>query len=193
STDRSTDALTTRPRTTVESPRGRVECSVHSSAEGEEATLGGRTKVLCSRRIPSSSNSPISGGYGVPLALTRSWSDSGARFTTNSPVASTLTRESLRPTDVNCTIGGSTQEMVKNECGAKLSTPSAEVVEIQAMGRGRIRAVIRLLGVETPSFRAGRKRLSPSRQELTKNLLGCEAWPGARCGGRAGTASNTPV
>src|SRR5699024_12402462 len=44
----------------------------------------------------------------------------------------------------------------------------------------RIRCFIRLLGVETPSFRAGRKRLSPSRQELTKNLLGCEAWPGAR-------------
>ncbi len=44
--------------------------------------------------------------------------------------------ESLRPIDVNCTIGGSAQETVKNECGARLSTPAAERVETQAIGRG---------------------------------------------------------
>ena len=33
-------------------------------------------------------------------------------------------------------MGGTTEEMVKNECGAKLSTPLAERVETQAIGRG---------------------------------------------------------
>jgi hypothetical protein len=37
---------------------------------------------------------------------------------------------------VNCTTGGCTDEMVKNECGARLSTPSALRVLTQAIGRG---------------------------------------------------------
>jgi hypothetical protein len=32
----------------------------------------------------------------------------------------------LAPTEVNCTTGGSTELIVKNECGARLSTPSAD-------------------------------------------------------------------
>ena len=40
------------------------------------------------------------------------------------------------PTLVNWTIGGSTHETVKNECGARLSTPAAERVDTQAIGRG---------------------------------------------------------
>ncbi|BBE24208.1 hypothetical protein MN0502_30910 [Arthrobacter sp. MN05-02] len=58
------------------------------------------------------------------------------KLTTNSPVASMLRTESSRPTDVNWTIGGFTEAMVKNECGARLSTPSTEVEETHAMGRG---------------------------------------------------------
>ncbi len=56
--------------------------------------------------------------------------------TTNSPVARALRRLSFSPTDVNCTTGGCTQEIVKNECGARLSTPSALRVDTHAMGRG---------------------------------------------------------
>ena len=44
--------------------------------------------------------------------------------------------ESLRPTEVNWMIGGFTEAIVKNEWGARLSTPSADVDEIHAMGRG---------------------------------------------------------
>ena len=56
--------------------------------------------------------------------------------TTNSPVSTALRSESLVPTEVNCTTGGSTELTVKNECGARLSTPAAERVDTQAMGRG---------------------------------------------------------
>ena len=61
--------------------------------------------------------------------------------TTNSPVASTLRSVSLRPTEVNCTMGGATQATVKNEWGARLSPPSPSTVDTQAIGRGRIVAV----------------------------------------------------
>ena len=72
----------------------------------------------------------------MPVALTCSNSCSGARHTTNSPVASTLRSESFFPTLVNCTIGGSTHETVKNECGARFTTPSADSDDTQAIGRG---------------------------------------------------------
>jgi hypothetical protein len=42
----------------------------------------------------------------------------------------------LRPTEVNCTIGGSTEDTVKKECGARLSTPSGEREETHAIGLG---------------------------------------------------------
>jgi hypothetical protein len=58
------------------------------------------------------------------------------RLIVNSPVASTLFNESLRPTEVNATTGGSTQATVKNECGARLCTPSGDVLHTQAIGRG---------------------------------------------------------
>ena len=63
-------------------------------------------------------------------------SGSGARLMTNSPVAVAFASESLRPIDVNWTTAGSAQATVKNECGARLSTPSADLVDTQAIGRG---------------------------------------------------------
>ena len=72
----------------------------------------------------------------MPVRLTCSTSSSGHRLTTNSPVATALRSESLVPTEVNCTTGGDTEEIVKNECGARLSTPSALRVVTQAIGRG---------------------------------------------------------
>ena len=54
--------------------------------------------------------------------------------------AGTAERVTLRfvaaPTDVNWTTPGLTPATVKNECGARLSTPSADRVETQAIGRG---------------------------------------------------------
>jgi hypothetical protein len=63
-------------------------------------------------------------------------SASGARLTVKSPVASTLFSESLRPTDVNWTTGGSTQATVKKLCGARLGSPSTAREQTHAMGRG---------------------------------------------------------
>ena len=116
---------------------------MHSRATGDSATREGRTCRLASRLSPTASNSLVPGGKAVPVAFTCSNRFSGARLTTNSRVASTLRRESLRPTEVNWTIGGSVQATVKNECGAKLSTPASDTVETHAMGRGTTTAVSR--------------------------------------------------
>ena len=75
--------------------------------------------------------------------MTASKRRSGVTLTTNSPVASMLRRVSLRPTDVNVSIAGSVLATVKNECGARLSTPPAERVLTHAIGRGTTDAVIR--------------------------------------------------
>jgi hypothetical protein len=48
----------------------------------------------------------------VPVALICSNSASGVRLIVNSPVASALRSESLRPTEVNWTTGGFTQATV---------------------------------------------------------------------------------
>jgi len=57
----------------------------------------------------------------------------------------------LRPTDVKHTIGGEAHATLKKECGARLPTPSAEIVVIHAMGRGTINDVIRLYGLTSGS------------------------------------------
>lgn len=120
----------------------RVEWSRHSSATGEAATRGGATSSEGSRSMPTASNSSTSAGKSTALALICSRSGSGARLTTNSPVASMLRSESLRPTEVNWTIGGSVQATVKKECGARFAmVPSAARVDTQAMGRGTTTAV----------------------------------------------------
>ena len=47
-----------------------------------------------------------------------------------------LRRLSLRPIEVNCTTGGSAEDTVKYECGARLARPCASTVLTQAIGRG---------------------------------------------------------
>jgi hypothetical protein len=102
----------TRPNTTVLSPSRTVECSVHSTATGDSATRGTPTRSPGSSATPTSSASLTPCGKSVPVALTCSNSHSGVRLTVNSPVASTLSRLSLRPTEVNCTTGGDTHATV---------------------------------------------------------------------------------
>jgi hypothetical protein len=72
----------------------------------------------------------------VAVRLICSNSASGARLTVKSPVASTLLSESLRPTEVNCTTGGSTQATVKKLCGARFGRPSSAREHTHAIGRG---------------------------------------------------------
>jgi hypothetical protein len=103
---------TTRPNTMVQSPRQSVACSVHSIATGDSATRMASTCSAGSRRTPVCSASFTSGGKSVLVALICSNSGSGVRLTVKSRVASMLFRESLRPTEVNWTTGGSTQATV---------------------------------------------------------------------------------
>jgi hypothetical protein len=105
-------------------------------ATGDSATRGTATVLLGSVCSPTAANSSTSGGKFVAVALICSKSGSVAKLTTNSRVASTLFRLSFRPTEVNCTIGGRTHATVKKECGARLSTPSADLDDTQAIGRG---------------------------------------------------------
>jgi len=68
-------------------------------------------------------------------------------FTVNCFVSSMLIRVSfffpfLSLTGAKHTVIGFAQMPVKNENGARLGTPSGETVETQAMGRGRIVAII---------------------------------------------------
>ena len=48
----------------------------------------------------------------------------------------------MRPTEVNWTIAGTALATVKSECGARFSTPSAEIVETHAIGRGTMTEVM---------------------------------------------------
>jgi hypothetical protein len=123
----------------VAEPEGRVQRALQRHRRGHDPLGPDLERGLPLH--PTASNSLTERGKSVPVALTCSNRCSGARFTTNSPVASTLSRESLRPTEVNCTIGGETQATVKNECGARLSTPSADTEETHAIGRGTTTAV----------------------------------------------------
>ncbi len=62
--------------------------------------------------------------------------DSVPMLRTNSPVARALARVSLWPTEVKHSVGGSTPATVVNECGARLSAPSGDTVDTQAIARG---------------------------------------------------------
>ena len=125
----------------MQRPKDLVPSRTHSKAAGDAATRGGRTTTDGSRSTPHASNSLMPDGKSVAVALTCSRSSYVASETVNSPVASTLRRVSLRPTEVNCSTGGSELETVKNECGARLSTPSGEVLPTHAIGRGSTRDV----------------------------------------------------
>ncbi len=56
--------------------------------------------------------------------------------TVNRPVARTLRTVSFSEIEVNAITGGLVEATVKNECGARLGTPSAETVETHAIGLG---------------------------------------------------------
>ena len=101
--------------------------------------------------MPRASASSTSGPNRALLSLTSAIKGWVARLTTNSPVATTLASVSLSPTDANDTIGGLAHATLKNECGARLPTPSASTVEIQAIGRGTTSAVSSLYGLTSGS------------------------------------------
>ena len=77
----------------------------------------------------------------MPVRFTGSADARGFRETTNSPVCRMLHRLSLDPTEVKEMTRGSADATVKNECGARLSTLSADREDTQAIGRGMTVAV----------------------------------------------------
>ena len=71
----------------------------------------------------------------MPVRFTGSAHARGVQ-TTNSPDCWTSHRLSSDPTEVKQITGGSADATVKNECGARLSTLSADREHTQAIGRG---------------------------------------------------------
>jgi hypothetical protein len=125
------------PNTTVQEPNT-LRRGQHALQQppASAATRGGRDLALGSRSRPDGVELRDVGREVGGVALTCSSSGSGDRQTTNSPVASTLRRLSLDADAGELHDGGSTPAMVKNECGARLSTPSTERLDTQAIGRG---------------------------------------------------------
>src|SRR3712207_3647000 len=134
---------TTRPNTTDDAPNDFTSSSSHSNDTGDSPTRGGATRADGSRVSPAASNSLSCEGNGTAVTLTCCASGSVQTETTNSPVSRALRSESFAPIDVNCTTGGMTEEIVKYECGARLSTPAVDRVETHAIGRGTTRAFSR--------------------------------------------------
>ena len=124
-----------------------MRSSAHSNATGAAATRGGRTRSLGAAAMPNFSNSLSPYGSSSAVEFICSLSAKGTRFTTNSGTASILRVVSfLVPsrwlTGTNISVGGFAHTPWKNENGARLVFPSAEIVETHAMGRGKIVAII---------------------------------------------------
>lgn len=137
----STDRCTTSPKTITQSP---ITCSPlarHSNATGASATRGGRTALLGAVAIRAKANSSSSIGNGVALSFIWANCDQEPICRTNSPVARTLASVSFAPTDTKHNVGGSTPATVVKECGARFATPSALIVDTQAIARGMRLAV----------------------------------------------------
>ena len=125
STSRCAARCTTSPNTITHVPISCSPVTRHSKAIGAPATRGGRTERLGSRPMPARSNSLWPRGNGVAESFIADSIASVPMHSTNSPVARALARVSLCPTEVKHTVGGSTPATVVNECGARLSLPSA--------------------------------------------------------------------
>jgi hypothetical protein len=89
--------------------------SLHSSAQGEAATRGGRTSRQGAGARPDCSISFTPRGNCAAVSTTAERRSKVARLQTNSLVSSTKTSESLGPSLENNTIGGSSDTALKNE------------------------------------------------------------------------------
>ena len=138
---------TTRPSTielVVVSDDGSrmMSSTVHSSAIGDAATRGGRTRTDGAASRPAVAISSIERGNDAEVAFICSRRSHVHRLNTNSRVASALARESLAPPSLWVPLAqymqhiGSAETRLKKLNGARLITPSGDIVEIQPIGRG---------------------------------------------------------
>src|SRR5688572_25402809 len=115
----------------------RTVCShLHSSAQGEAATRGGRTSRDGAASSPATCISLMPRGSGAEVPFIWSRKSKVARLQTNSFVSSTKATESFGPSLENITIGGLSVMPLKNEYGARLISPLALMDVIQPIGRG---------------------------------------------------------
>jgi len=122
--------------------------SSHSMAAATPATLGGSTTVEGVRSRPAWSNSLSPGASVADVSFIDSANSPVRRLTTKAPVSRAFRAVSVLPSSAyerwpgaNSTVGGSVVATLKKEYGARLSTPSVPVVDIQPMGRGTTRLV----------------------------------------------------
>src|SRR5262245_9552747 len=118
-----------------------VRSHLHSKAHGVALMRGGLTSCdgAASRPIASISFTPQ--GKVHEVSFTASRKSQTARLQTNSPVCSTKVMVSLRPSLANITIGGLFETLLKNEYGARLTSPLELMDVTQPIGRGPTMAV----------------------------------------------------
>ena len=115
--------------------------SRHSKRTAASRSDGAATQWLSIMARPASANSSQSGGISALLRFIASAIACATVCTTQPPPCNKLTRVSLsrrsrRLTWLKASTGGAMLATVKNENGARLGTPRASQVLIQAIGRG---------------------------------------------------------
>ena len=115
--------------------------TLHSSAHGEAATRGGATIRDGAVSRPACSNSDAPRGSVAEVAFICSRSSHVGRFHTNSPASPANAAESFIPPLENISIGGRSPTALKKLYGARLTAPSALIVETQPIGRGATSAL----------------------------------------------------
>ena len=132
---------TTRPNTSVASPRVISSTNTHSRCALACPIRGAATFADGAAVNPLQSNSSSSAGKSVEVKTMSSSTSMVTILSTNSLVARMFRTVSLTPVELTMTCGGSAATALKNECGAILRTPSADRLETHAIGLGTTRAV----------------------------------------------------
>src|SRR5277367_4724108 len=115
----------------------RTVCNhLHSNAHGEAFTRGGLTSTDAAGSRPTASISFDPRGWVHEVSFTCWRKSQTARLQTNSPASSTNSIVSFRPSLANITIGGLVETLLKNEYGARLSSPFELIDVIHPIGRG---------------------------------------------------------
>src|SRR4029077_10080777 len=99
-------------------------------------TRGGFTRIEGAGSRPASFISSIPRGNGPDVVFICWRRSQVARLQTNSRVSSMNVSESFLPSEENMMIGGTLETPLKNEYGARLTSPLTLIDEIQPIGRG---------------------------------------------------------
>jgi hypothetical protein len=97
--------------------------------------------LLAAGVSPANTNSSTSASVSVELMFIAVTSGLVHKFQTNSLVSAMFCIVSLNPALENPSVGGSSLNILKQEYGAKFSTPLVDTVDIHPMGLGPIIAL----------------------------------------------------